>query len=103
MGIVALCVTIVIGDLLERRHIYRIPEAAVGLAVGALCAAIAALTHNPEMLHDQAFDDQFFMVWLLPLTLILTLSRTLTLTLTLSLTLTRCGCCRRLSSQQAST
>ena len=103
MGIVALCVTIVIGDLLERRHIYLIPEAAVGLAVGALCAAIAALTDNPEMLHDQAFDDQFFMVWLLPLPLTLTLSRTLTLTLTLTQTLTRCGCCRRLSSQQAST
>ena len=101
MGIVALCVTIVIGDLLERRHIYRIPEAAVGLAVGALCAAIAALTDNPEMLHDQAFDDQFFMVWLLPLPL--TLTQTLTLSLSLSLTLTRCGCCRRLSSQQAST
>ena len=101
MGIVALCVTIVIGDLLERRHIYRIPEAAVGLAVGALCAAIAALTDNPEMLHDQAFDDQFFMVWLLPLPL--TLTQTLTLSLSLSLTLTRCGCCRRSSSQPAST
>ena len=105
MGIVALCVTIVIGDLLERRHIYRIPEAAVGLAVGALCAAIAALTDNPEMLHDQAFDDQFFMVWLLPLplTLTLTLPLTLTLSLRLTLSLTRCGCCRRSSSQPAST
>ena len=66
MGIIALCVTLVIGDLLERRHMYRIPEAVVGLAVGGVCAAIATLTDNAEMLHDQAFDDQFFMVWLLP-------------------------------------
>ena len=29
-------------------------ETVVGLAVGALCAAIAALTDNAEMLHDQA-------------------------------------------------
>jgi len=66
MGIIALVVTLLIGDLLERRHVYRIPEAAVGLAVGGVCAAIATLTDNAEMLHDQAFDDQFFMVWLLP-------------------------------------
>ena len=66
MGIIALCVTLVIGDLLERRHMYRIPEAVVGLAVGGVCAAIATLTDNAEMLHDRAFDDQFFMVWLLP-------------------------------------
>ena len=48
------------------RHVYRIPEAAVGLAVGGVCAAIARLTDNAEMLHDQAFDDRFFMVLLLP-------------------------------------
>ena len=66
IGIMALGVTLIIGDLLERRHIYRIPEAAVGLAVGGACAAVATLAGNAEMLHDQTFDDQFFMVWLLP-------------------------------------
>ena len=61
----AVTLTLILTPTLTR-HVYRIPEAAVGLAVGGVCAAIARLTDNAEMLHDQAFDDRFFMVWLLP-------------------------------------
>jgi len=66
VGILAVGATILIGDLLERRHVYRVPEAAVGLAVGGGLAAMAMLVHNTEMMVDERFNDEFFMVWLLP-------------------------------------
>lgn len=66
VGILAVGATILVGDLLERRHVYRVPEAAVGLAVGGGLAAMAMLVHNTEMMVDERFNDEFFMVWLLP-------------------------------------
>merc|ERR1719424_2641389 len=45
---------------------HRIPEAAVGVVAGVACAALAKLTHNDEMLRDDTFSAEFFMVWLLP-------------------------------------
>ena len=65
LGILALVVVCCIGDLLERRHIFRIPEAAVGLGLGGLCAAVAMIS-STELLDDEQFNDEFFMVWLLP-------------------------------------
>tara|TARA_B100000795_G_scaffold266816_1_gene250614 strand:+ start:97 stop:1449 length:1353 start_codon:yes stop_codon:yes gene_type:complete len=66
VGILAVAATIAIGDQLESRHIHRIPEAAVGVIAGVACAALAKLTHNDEMLRDDTFSAEFFMVWLLP-------------------------------------
>ncbi len=66
VGILAVAATIAIGDQLESRHMHRIPEAALGVIAGVACAALAKLTHNDEMLRDDTFSAEFFMVWLLP-------------------------------------
>ena len=66
VGILAVAATIAIGDQLESRHVYRIPEAALGVIAGVACAALAKLTHNDDMLRDDTFSAEFFMVWLLP-------------------------------------
>ena len=66
VGILAVAATVAIGDQLESRHMYRIPEAALGVIAGVACAALAKLTHNDDMLRDDTFSAEFFMVWLLP-------------------------------------
>ena len=66
VGILAVAATIAIGDQLESRHMHRIPEAALGVIAGVACAALAKLTHNDDMLRDDTFSAEFFMVWLLP-------------------------------------
>ena len=66
VGIVAVASTIAIGEQLERRHMHRVPEAAIGVLLGVGCAAIAAFMHDDEMMRDETFDSEFFMVYLLP-------------------------------------
>jgi sodium/hydrogen exchanger 8 len=65
LGVMALAVTLAIGALLEQRHVHRLPEAGVGVLIGALAAALAS-NLNTAMLDDERFDFEFFLVWLLP-------------------------------------
>ena len=65
LGILALAVTLAIGAILEQRHVRRLPEAGVGVLVGAMSAALAS-NLNADMLDDERFDFEFFLVWLLP-------------------------------------
>jgi sodium/hydrogen exchanger 8 len=66
VGILAVSLTIAIGDQLESRHMHRFPEAAVGVLLGVGCAGLARITHDDAMLRDETFSAEFFMVWLLP-------------------------------------
>jgi len=66
MALLALAITFIGGYILEMNHIHRLPEAGVGLIVGFLLAAIAKYSGNQQMLSDEKFDFEFFMVWLLP-------------------------------------
>ena len=66
MSIVALTATSVVGELLERHGIYRVPEAAIGVLAGAAVASLPKSLNDESMLLDQRFSAEFFMVWLLP-------------------------------------
>ena len=59
-------ITLVAGEFLKRRNLYRCPEAAVGVVVGFAAAALARLIDSKTMAQDEKFDHEFFMVWLLP-------------------------------------
>ena len=65
-ALLALACTFIGGYILEINHIHRLPEAGVGLLVGFLLAVFAKYTGNRQMLSDEKFDFEFFMVWLLP-------------------------------------
>lgn len=66
IGILALGATFVVSTILERKHIHWIPEAGVGVIIGGLCSATAALFGMSDMLAQEKFDFEFFMIWLLP-------------------------------------
>ena len=67
LGILAVSATIAVGEQCERAHWYRVPEAAVGVLLGVGCAGFAsAVVKDEQMVRDEAFDAEFFMVWLLP-------------------------------------
>ena len=72
VGLSALLVTLVCGHLLERRGIRRLPQAGVGLVIGAVCAGIESLNLlssselDEDMIADERFNFEFFVVWLLP-------------------------------------
>ena len=73
LALSALVVTLVIGRLLETRHIYRLPVSGIGVLIGALCAGVVRWTApwfkdsvGEDMLKDERFDYDFFMVALLP-------------------------------------
>lgn len=71
VGLVALVCTLVIGHLLERKGLRRLPTAGVGLIIGAVCAGVESLnlsaSHMDEdMIADGRFNMEFFVVWLLP-------------------------------------
>ena len=53
IGILALGLTFVVGTLLERKHIHWVPEAAVGVLIGVLCAGAAAIFENDAMLSNE--------------------------------------------------
>ena len=66
LGILAVGATLVIGHLLERNHIHILPEAAVGVLVGALCAAATTYLHDDAMLDGERFNFYVFTDYLLP-------------------------------------
>jgi sodium/hydrogen exchanger 8 len=47
-------------------HITFLPEAAIGMIVGASVAAGELLSHHDTMAEHDRFDFEFFMIWLLP-------------------------------------
>ena len=66
LGILAVGATLVIGHLLERNHIHILPEAAVGVLIGALCAAATTYLHDDAMLDGERFNFYVFTDYLLP-------------------------------------
>lgn len=66
VGILALGFTFVGGYILEHFHVHWIPEAAVGLIMGALVAWSTELMGNDVMISHEKFDFEFFMTFLLP-------------------------------------
>ena len=66
LGILAVGATLAIGHLLERNHIHILPEAAVGVLVGALCAAATTYLHDDAMLDGERFNFYVFTDYLLP-------------------------------------
>ena len=65
-GIAGLMFTFIIGHVLEQNHIHWVPEAAVGVLAGTICAGVAMVLHDDEVLRHQRFNFEFFMIWLLP-------------------------------------
>jgi hypothetical protein len=66
VGILSLGATFTVGHWLESKHFTRLPEAGVGVLMGALAAGGAYYLNNQVMLDKERFDFEFFMVWLLP-------------------------------------
>jgi len=66
VGILALGATFIGGYILETAHIHWMPEAGVGLIMGALVSASAIMMGNDVMSEHEKFDFEFFMTWLLP-------------------------------------
>jgi sodium/hydrogen exchanger 8 len=66
LSIGAITLTIMSGEILERHHWHRVPEAAIGVAIGALLASSEHWLRHSELLLHERFDPEFFMVWLLP-------------------------------------
>ena len=66
VAILALGATFIGGYILEQNHITRLPEAGVGMLMGALVAGGAIFTGNEMMAKHDQFDFEFFMTWLLP-------------------------------------
>ena len=54
LGVLALAATLAIGSLLEQRHVRRLPEAGVGVIVGALSAWLAS-NLNQDLLADERY------------------------------------------------
>ena len=65
-GITALGATLLVGFLLESNHIHWLPEAGVGVLMGALASGLAVLCHDKYLLTNERFDFEFFMTWLPP-------------------------------------
>ena len=65
-GLFALVLTLILGHVLERRHIHWLPEAGVGVLVGALCTWLASEEEDTALLADERFSYEFFLIWLLP-------------------------------------
>ena len=66
LGILAVGATLAIGHLLERNHIHILPEAAVGVLIGALSAAATTYLHDDAMLDGERFNFYVFTDYLLP-------------------------------------
>jgi len=66
VAILSLAATFAVGHTLEHHHVKRLPEAGVGVLMGALAAGAAKLLGNEVMLGQERFDFEFFMVFLLP-------------------------------------
>ena len=66
VGILSLAATFIGGYVLESNHITRLPEAGVGILIGAAASGVAMQFGNEVMMGQERFDFEFFMVWLLP-------------------------------------
>ena len=73
MGLVALILTLLIGRFLERRQIHKLPASGVGMLLGtAFAGAVRLLSTSTasrvddDVLDDERFNYDFFMVALLP-------------------------------------
>ena len=73
IGLGALVLTLLIGRALERRHLHRLPHSGVGVFIGAVCAGVvrwvaasSASRVDDDVLKDEQFDYEVFMVFLLP-------------------------------------
>ena len=73
IGLCALIATLIIGRALERRKIHQLPLSGVGVLLGALSAGalrwVAPLSSShvdDDVLRDERFDYDIFMVALLP-------------------------------------
>ena len=66
IGILALGGTFVGGYILELHHVTRLPEAGVGILIGAGVSFAAIATGNQVISEHEKFDFEFFMTWLLP-------------------------------------
>ena len=66
LGLIALAGTFIFGYILEHNHINWLPEAGVGVLMGALASGIATAGHLSIITSHEQFDFEFFMVFLLP-------------------------------------
>ena len=66
IGILALGATFIGGYILESNEVTRLPEAGVGILIGAGVAYSAILGGNEVISSHEKFDFEFFMTWLLP-------------------------------------
>ena len=66
IGLLALGATFIGGYILEINEVNRLPEAGVGLMMGALVAFLALAAGNDTISAHEKFDFEFFMTWLLP-------------------------------------
>jgi solute carrier family 9 (sodium/hydrogen exchanger), member 8 len=66
VGILALGSTFIGGYILEQNHIHYLPEAGVGVLMGALVAGMAIMMGNEAMAKHDQFDFEFFMTFLIP-------------------------------------
>ena len=68
--LMALGLTFLIGHTLESIHFDLLPEAGVGILLGAALGGLTILmlsgAGETEMQHDERFDATFFFVWLIP-------------------------------------
>lgn len=66
LGLLGLAATFIGGYILEMNEVTRLPEAGVGLMVGAAIAYGAIASGNEVISSHEKFDFEFFMTWLLP-------------------------------------
>ena len=65
VGILATALTFIVGYYVEHNHINWLPEAAIGVLIGAFAAYICKMYHAPFE-RTLRFDFEFFMTFLLP-------------------------------------
>ena len=61
-GIAAVALTLVVGELLRRLRVWRLPEAGVAILIGGATAWAMKALDGTELLQLARFDPDFFMV-----------------------------------------
>ena len=62
ISLASLVVTLIVGRVLERRHIHRLPHSGVGVLIGALCAGVVrriSVLSRSEIDNDVLKDERF--------------------------------------------